>query len=321
MNGKTNKLIVILLIILILAVLGVGALIYFDINSNEKPTDSNPVGETDKDNSNDNADKDNNEQDNENKNDNIVEEDNNEISNPIYKPDFGPYYLDFYGDSGKEALYEFNEANYFTIDNFDITINNSKHIVTVVYNYAYTGCNYEALCPTVNRKIFIDNKYIGTSSIYPMEESYSSASLVFDLTEEHKNEIKKFADFDINKVKITDDYFKILKGTDNKEYFVFITGNVEANYSQHSYVTIINENGKVINDEIFYDVVTADFTVADTNVKLRFKAEIYDDYIEYSYYDSDKGTFNIAKLTISNDKVNYEIIKTYDNVIGSGGIR
>ena len=319
MNGKTNKLIVVLLIILILAVLGVGTLIYFDINSNEKPTDSNPVGETDKDDSNDNIDKDNNEQNNENENDNIVEEDNTEISNPIYKPDFGPYYLDFRGDLFEDALNEFDESNYFTIDNFDISINNSKHIVTVVYNYAYEHC-YESRCPIINRKLFFDNKYIGTSSIYPIEETYHFADLNCDLTEEHKNEIKKFADFDINKVKITDDYFKVVNGTDNKEYFAFITGNVEANYSQHSYVTIINEDGKFL-DEIFYDVVTADFTVVDTNEKLRLYAEIYDDYIEYSYHDWDKETFNIAKLTINNDKVNSEIIKTYNNVTMSGGIK
>lgn len=314
MNGKTNKLIVVLLIILIIAVLGVGAIMYFDISSDEKPTDSNPVGETDKDGSNDNVDKDNNEQDDEN--------DNNEVSKPISKPNFDLSILDS-GDSLSEALENFNRKNYSTVDNFDLTINNSKHNIMVVYNYVYQeygqiGCSFD---PTLDTKIFIEGKEIGKVFINPINECFMiEDNLDSTITEKHKNEIKQFTDFDINKVKITDDYFKIVKGTDNKEYIAFITGTIGVDTASN-YITIINEDGKILTNEIINQNNNTSFGIPNTDESLRENAKIYDNYIEYSYYDWDKETFNFAKLTLNNDKINYEIIKSYDNVIVAGGVR
>ena len=315
MNGKTNKLIVILLVILIIAVLGVGAIMYFDINSNETPTDSNPVGETDKDDSNDNADKDNNEQNNENEND------NNEVSKPISKPNFDLSILDS-GDSLSEALENFNRKNYSTVDNFDLTINNSKHNVTVVYGYYYgnypgPGCDLDGI---INTKIFIDNKNVGNVFVHSTNECFIADDLDKNITERHKNIIKQFIDLDINNIKINNEYFKIVKGTDNKEYIAFITGTIGVDTASN-YITIINEDGKILTNEIINQNNNTSFGIPNTDESLRENAKIYDNYIEYSYYDWDKETFNIAKLTLNNDKINYEIIKSYDNVIVAGGTR
>lgn len=132
--------------------------------------------------------------------------------------------------------------------------------------------------------------------------------------------------YNINEVKEKMSFkdIHIIKGIDNKEYFV-IYKNTFTPSGEGLDIYIFNDKGILLKKLTNKDANSSVYRIVDSEYIYYENGytELHDNYILfYSASNNDECeniTMNQYKLTINNDKMNYEFIKSYkqNNVAGS----
>lgn len=198
-----------------------------------------------------------------------------------------------------------DNSKYDEVTSFDLTLNNVKHEIAYKFNIIEVGNNNDFgdyLYRYVKASIFIDEKFIKEIPIF------------YDIND------------DMNKVNnmiktLNKDNVKILKGTDNKDYLVFLIQEEHEFLDGKTNPIIVNELGKILY-EFDYQLGGGKW-IEDTRSKLYFGENYYkereylieDDkiyFIETSdscpeAEDTEYGYifyFQESVLTIDNNKIN-----------------
>ena len=225
------------------------------------------------------------------------------ISNGINYPTILTF--DNYGKKEEEVI-ETIYQNMFTLQNkkvtleYDISINNKLHKVKV----NYFGSN--------KAEVYLDDKLIVKSFNYGIYSKY------YNIFGEFLND--KFEKLD----------YGIITGTDKKEYlYLYINDNI-GEQGIESKLYIINENGKILNTLINAFSNTG-FQIGENIISYNTSDDV--EIVNYTkvenniiyYYDFKSICKNESqnafeyKITIQDDKLNYELLNTFKDVLISGG--
>jgi len=217
-------------------------------------------------------------------------------------------------------------------DSFYVTIGSTKHTVDIVYTL-----NIENNTVGYNTNIYFDNKkienYISTykfASSIVREEPYISKEEAENFTLKDLKEKTKEGKITSNGIVDKDD-FKIIKGTNGKEYIgLYSYVYYEDSKVSEKVLYILDLNGNLVTKLYDYD----GYSLSNTEKTLNYKSSGEKDLLDgrnftkiegnniyfYAATFGDKITAYEYKLTLG-DTLKFEKINTYNNVDISGGER
>ena len=165
---------------------------------------------------------------------------------------------------------------------------------------------------------------------------YFNDTLIDTMFSYNMSAINENYEIDINKIDylFSNKFIKIIKGIDNQDYILCYTYHAAPSGTEAN-VNILNKEGKILetlvyayggvsfekNEELIeYKKGDGVFLGSQIVLKVVDNVIYYYDFSDYFNYNYDKNlSAREYKITINNDKLNYELLNTITDITSSGG--
>lgn len=208
---------------------------------------------------------------------------------------------------------EINEKNNFDkIVSYDITLNNKPHKIYYKYKIEKTdNSDYENINQAKENGDYIYNEL--HVEIYLDNQKLNNIIIYYD-TENNIENVKNTKEIlDLSNI-------KVLKGTDNKDYLVFVIEEDNINIDGRKVLFITTEAGSVIYN--YEPEFNSSISVTNSNSKFynineQYIIESNRIYVAEIVENNESETSNIQEniITVQDDKINIEKGNIYESII------